>query len=77
LLSDDDGRSWSGGLLLDERMNVSYPDGVEAPDGKIYIVYDHDRFKAREILMAVFTENDVRSGAGGRLRVVVNKAGNQ
>jgi hypothetical protein len=30
-LSDDDGRSWHGGLLLDERNGVSYPDGVEEP----------------------------------------------
>jgi hypothetical protein len=79
LLSDDDGRNWSGGLLLDDRMNVSYPDGVQAPDGKIYIIYDRERFTAREILMAVFTENDVRNGssAAGRIRVVVNRAGTE
>jgi hypothetical protein len=76
-LSDDDGRNWTGGLLLDDRMNVSYPDGVQAPDGRIYIVYDRERFAAREILMAVFTEADARSGTDGnaRLRVVVNRAG--
>ena len=28
-VSDDDGRRWTSGLLLDERMNVSYPDGVQ------------------------------------------------
>src|SRR5581483_9605962 len=78
-LSDDDGRNWTGGLLLDDRMNVSYPDGVQDPDGRIYIVYDRERFTAREILMAVFTEDDVRSGASSdaRLRVVVNRAGTQ
>jgi hypothetical protein len=47
--------TWTGGLLLDERMNVSYPDSVQAPNLKIYVVYDHrGRFTAREILMAVF-----------------------
>jgi hypothetical protein len=79
LLSDDDGRNWTAGLLLDDRMNVSYPDGVQAPDGRIYVIYDHERFTAREILMAVFTEDDVRSGttSTARMRVVVNRAGVQ
>jgi BNR repeat protein len=81
LVSDDDGRSWSRGFELDSRMNVSYPDGVQAPDGKIYIVYDRERFTAREILMAVFTEDDVRGVASGspadRFRVVVNRAGTE
>jgi len=60
-------------------MNVSYPDGMQAPDGRIYVVYDRERFTAREILMAVFTEDDVRSGATStaRMRVVVNRAGVQ
>jgi len=78
-LSKDDGREWSGGLLLDERMNVSYPDGVQAPDGRIYVVYDHERFTDREILMAVFSEDDIEAGkcvsAAGRLRILVNRAG--
>ncbi|HEY3377566.1 MAG TPA: sialidase family protein [Armatimonadota bacterium] len=88
-LSDDDGASWLGGLLLDEREPVSYPDGIEAPDGRIYIIYDRERGdgkpaadvlkdgKAREILMAVFTEADVLAGApvtpAVRLRVQVNR----
>ena len=52
---------------------------MQAPDGRIYVVYDRDRFTAREILMAVFTEDDVRSGATStaRMRVVVNRAGVQ
>ena len=60
-------------------MNVSYPDGVEGDDGLIRVVYDRERFTAREILMAAFREQDVRSGkcvsAGARLAVVVNRAG--
>lgn len=77
-LSSDDGRTWTGGLLLDERTGVSYPDGVEDKDGVIRIIYDHDRRGDREILMAVFREDDVRNatpGAGTRLRVLVNKGG--
>ncbi len=78
-LSDDDGKTWYGYLLLDDRKNVSYPDGVQAADGRIYVVYDRERGKAREILMAVFTEEDVAKGKAvshnARLKVLVNKAG--
>ncbi len=80
-LSDDDGRTWKGGLLLDERIRVSYPDGVQAPDGSIYVIYDHERggpVSAKEILMAVFNEADVLAGKltspKSQRRVLVNKA---
>ena len=78
-LSDDDGQSWSGGLLLDERKGVSYPDGVEADNGKIYLIYDRGRATDREILMATFTEEDVKQGrcvtSQCQLKMLVNKAG--
>ena len=61
-VSDDDGRTWTGGLMLDEREDVTYPDGVQAADGTIYIIYDHQRTPAGEILMATFREEDVRAG---------------
>ena len=61
-VSDDDGKTWRGGLMLDERENVTYPDGVQAPDGTIRIVYDHNRTPNGEVLMATFTEEDARSG---------------
>jgi len=77
-LSDDDGKTWKGGLLLDERELVTYPDGVQASDGTIYICYDRDRFAEREILMAKFTETDVIAGKlvseGSKLRILVSKA---
>ena len=77
-VSDDDGKSWRGGLLLDERDGVSYPDGFQAPDGKIFISYDHNRAKDREVLLAVFTEEDVLAGkeASGKARMkgLINKA---
>jgi hypothetical protein len=77
-LSDDDGQTWSDGLMLDERDEVSYPDGFQAPDGRIYITYDYSRHFEREILMAVFTEQDVAAGQlvsdEARLRVLINKA---
>ncbi|MGI6541480.1 MAG: sialidase family protein [Limnochordia bacterium] len=61
-LSADDGYTWYGGLLLDDRVGVSYPDGVQSPDGAIYIIYDWNRTKERHILMAKFTEADVEVG---------------
>ena len=77
-LSDDDGRTWHGHLLLDERKHVSYPDGVEAPDGRVYIIYDRERKRAKEILMAVITEKDIAAGKpvtdAVRLKVLVNSA---
>jgi len=77
-LSDDDGATWYGGLLLDERRGVSYPDGVQAPDGAIYLIYDYSRYAAKQILMSVFTQEDVVAGEcvsdRARLRVLVNQA---
>jgi hypothetical protein len=61
-VSDDDGATWTGGLMLDERDDLTYPDGVQAPDGKIYIVYDRNRTPDGIIQLAVFTEDDVRAG---------------
>jgi sialidase-1 len=58
-LSPDDGTSWHGGLILDERGGISYPDGFQAPDGNIYISYDRNRATDGEILLARFTEQDI------------------
>lgn len=83
-LSDDDGATWSKGLVLDERES-SYPDGVQAADGTIYIIYDHQRYtrnKAGEpgvgsVQMAVFQEKDIRAGKPiseqARLKVTVSQ----
>lgn len=83
-LSEDDGRSWGDGLLMDERAGVSYPDAVEAPDGRIFAIYDHnrgDRYAIgddKEILLATFREEDVLAGrpitGDCRLRQLVNRA---
>ncbi len=61
-LSTDDGKTWNEGLMLDERSNVSYPDGAQDKDGVIWIVYDRDRQGAGEILLARFKEEDVAAG---------------
>ena len=80
-VSDDDGRSWKGGLLLDGRDHVSYPDAVESEDGVLYIIYDRERRDAKEILLARVREEDILAGkivaAGSRLQLLVNKATGQ
>lgn len=77
-LSGDEGKTWQGGLLLDERGGVSYPDGAESEDGAIHVIYDFDRTGEKYIYMAVFTEQDILAGKcvsdRARLRAVVNKA---
>ena len=90
LLSDDDGKTWSKGLMIDERTGVSYPDAMEADDGYIYITYDYDRgaYKKsledalacqREILIARVTEDEILSGGiydyGSYLKRIVSKLG--
>ncbi len=75
-LSEDDGRTWSRGLLLDGRLGVSYPDGVEAEGGSLLVVYDFDRYDSKEINLAAFSEQAVLRG--GRARIVrLNKAGGE
>lgn len=77
-VSKDDGVTWEGGLLLDARPGVSYPDGIEGADGIIRIIYDYDRLRAKQIFMAAFAEADVLAGdssrPGVRLRVLINQA---
>ncbi|MBL6706117.1 MAG: exo-alpha-sialidase [Planctomycetaceae bacterium] len=68
-VSDDDGSTWKGGLLLDERES-SYPDGIQTDDGTLYIIYDHQRYTLNRagqrgtgsVVMATFLEEDVRAG---------------
>ncbi len=77
-LSEDEGRTWQGGLLLDERSAVSYPDGFESPDGLIHILYDWNRHTDAEILLATFREADVLAARpvspDTQLRRLANKA---
>jgi BNR repeat-like domain len=77
-VSTDDGKTWSGGLLLDERAGVSYPDGQQTPDGLIRIIYDYSRTKTRHILLAIFREEDALAGKpvskSVKLRQLVSEA---
>jgi hypothetical protein len=77
-VSKDDSKTWTGGLMLDERLGVSYPDGQQTPDGLIRIIYDYNRVSDRNILMASFREEDIAAGrdvsGAVKLRQLVSKA---
>jgi sialidase-1 len=84
LVSDNDGATWKGGLLLDERES-SYPDGVQTEDGTLFIIYDHQRYTLNRagkrgvgsVVMATFREADVRAGKpvsdGAMLKINVTR----
>ncbi len=88
LISFDEGETWQGPLMLDERAAVSYPDAAFLPDGTVIAVYDRERgcFKqseaealasAREILLCRFDPADIPGGKAVNpasfFRRVVNK----
>ncbi len=76
-LSSDEGKSWRGGLMLDDRKSISYPDGFQAPNGLIYISYDRNRATDEEILFAKFTEDDILAARlidnRSRLRMLISR----
>lgn len=79
-LSDDDGITWQGSLLLEPRTerDCSYPDGFQFDDGTIAVVYDYGRADPSEVLMARFNERDVLTSSpaepGSRLGILVSRA---
>ena len=78
LLSDDDGKTFTNPLLLDARSSVSYPSGNIRKDGRVIVAYDRERTGAREILLASFTEEDMRLGhlgADSYTQKLVSKGG--
>jgi len=62
-ISKDDGRTWSSGLLIDERIGCTYPDAQQTADGTIYLTWDFQRSSEQEILLTTFTEADVLSAS--------------
>jgi hypothetical protein len=62
-LSDlQDETLFNAGFELDPRDKVSYPDAVQTPDGLIYAVHDCDRQGVGEILLDVFSEEEILAG---------------
>jgi hypothetical protein len=76
-ISEDDGATWKGSLLLDERNGISYPDGTQAPDGTIFISYDYNRDTNGQVFLARFTEADILAGRcitpSSRLRTIISQ----
>lgn len=76
-LSEDDGETFPYKLELDMRLLPSYPDVCQTPDGTIYAVHDYDRTGVGEIILDVFTEEDVKSGKivsnVGKIRLIARK----
>lgn len=76
-LSSDEGATWQGGLVLDDRKGVSYPDGFQDPQGTIFISYDRNRATDGEVLLARFTEQDILAGKlvspGSKLQLLISR----
>lgn len=58
--SSDEGATWRGKLVLDERDDVSYPDAAITADGTVYVVHDRDRRGAAEINLSSFHLSELR-----------------
>ena len=76
-ISKDDGKTWLGGLEIDDRNSVSYPDASQSEDGSIFICYDRARTTEQEIYCAKVTEEDILSSKlvspNSKLKILVNK----
>ncbi len=60
-LSEDNGKTWPYEVLIDGRNYVSYPDATQDDNGIINIVYDRDRHKEQNIIIASLTEEDIKT----------------
>ncbi len=61
-ISRDEGASWQGGLLIDERDGVSYPDGQQDADGRLHLIHDFDRYGQRQICYSCVTPEEILAG---------------
>ena len=62
LLSQDNGKTWTYSLLIDQRVNCSYPDVTVSDNGLITMTWDYERNLHGVIYMAEFTEEDIING---------------
>lgn len=77
LISRDDGATWEGFLMIDEREGSEQPGFAEGDNGFIYINYGRAPQMAAETCLAIVTEEDILAGKlvnpGSRLRIVAHK----
>ncbi len=78
-LSEDEGQTWPHQLLLEGERPTSYPDAVQAENGRIYVIHDTrgaDHEPEAEIQMATFKEEDIIAGEfitdGARSGILIN-----
>ena len=57
-LSEDDGFTWKYKNCINFSDHTTYPD-AEVHNGTIYVIYDHERTGAKEIILCKFTEEDI------------------
>ena len=70
-LSDDEGKTWYGAYRFENR-HVSYPDGFQHPDGRIFVQDDQKRINGA-LKMSIFTEEDVANGRAVSGKVVIGR----
>ena len=68
-LSEDDGATWPYRSVVDPRDGTSYPD-ADFYGGKIYLIHDCGRCSEKEILLSVFTEEDIIAGRPVAPRII-------
>ena len=73
-LSLDDGKTFDYKQTVDRRDQVSYPD-VGYFEDKIYLIYDRERQGAKDIIMAIFTEEDIIKNRPLELKVINKNIG--
>lgn len=59
-ISKDDCQTWSQGLLLDEGYS-EYPTITEMADGRVFVVWTHERLKIGEIRCAILSLDDIEN----------------
>lgn len=70
-LSEDDGKTFPYKKRVGDPSHLtSYPD-VDFYGGKIYLTFDHERTGAKEILLSVFTEEDVMKSDDAPIRTKI------
>ncbi len=61
-LSEDECKTWTKKLMIDERFSTTYPSGCVTSDGRVYVAYDYNRYDDEEIYIASFTEKELCDG---------------
>ncbi len=74
-LSEDEGNTWFGNLVIDERMDCSSPCVTDAGDGSLYIAYAYHPFMAgkSEVYLARTSEIEINQAAAEEIAKVEDR----